>query len=134
MAEDIRMNNFVTVADASYAYIEQVDGGQGKISTTKLMENGGIFKFYSNIKAGSSIELPFKGGLIIVQNASVVHGKACAIIDSSGTGSILVAQNYINFFSEVSNKINIYNTGIGTKYIVKNSLNIDSVVSVIFIG
>lgn len=134
MAEDIKMNAFPVATDVAHVYIERVDGSQGKIETAKFRENNGIFRFYGNIKADSSMELPFQSGLIIVQNASAVHEKACAIIDSSGSGSILVAQSYINFFSEVSNRINILNTGENANYIVKNTFSSDRTISIIFIG
>lgn len=131
---DKSMNSFPTVTNSKYVYVESADGSQGKIILNKIMENSGFFKFYGVIESGESVVLPYISGIIIVQNASSTHGRACAILNSNNSGVILAPFVDITFFSDMEDNICIFNTGDNTNYIVKNNKAERRTVSIIFIG
>lgn len=129
--QDIPMNNFASMTDAGYVYVEGNNGSQGKMKYRDVMVNGGIIKLYINIEPGDFYELPYTSGLIIIRDATSVLKSACAIIDRNNNGEILTTDNRINFFSDVANKICVFMDG---KYIVKNTFSIQHAVSITMIG
>ena len=134
MGQDIKMSAFAPATDGAYIYAESADGSQVKIKKDDLMERSGLFRYYSKVKAGDTLVLPYSSGLIIIQNASNVFDKACAILFANNTGVVLNSNSNINFFSNVSGKVCVLNTGTNTNYIVKNSFSIDLVLSIVLIG
>lgn len=129
---DRTMNSFAPVQDVAYVYAEDIDGNQVKISKANLMEEVGLFKFYGIIKSGESIVLPSNGGIVAVQCASNSHYKACAVMNTDNSGTVLIPEQYIKFFSEIVNKICVLR--VSEKWIIKNTFNTNVVVSVFFIG
>ena len=130
--QDIAMNQFQTVTDADYVYVEK-GNSQGKMKSNILFQNNALFKTELTIPAGEQVELPYSAGLIIIGNASHTRKRACALLTSDGEGTILVPEISINFFSEVENKICILNSGNGAKYIVKNTNSKSLLVYITFI-
>lgn len=130
--QDIPMNGFPVVADAKYVYTEKGDGGQGRMELVNLEKIIGVFSLYTSIGAGSQIVLPYTAGLIIMQFASHTHERALALLNSNGNGTIMVNGD-INFFSEKEGCICVYNTGINTNYVVKNTYPVSKTVSITFI-
>ena len=112
---------FATLQDVASVYGENEGGSQGKFSVADLMTKGNVFRKTLLFPAGGQFELPYSSGMIMIQNTSAVHEKALAILTSSGSGNILVEEPSIKFFSEVENKICVYNTGVLTNYIIKNT-------------
>lgn len=131
--QDIAMNQFPVVTDLSYVYGEK-SNNQNKIAVEDLKQQMGVCRINIGIPAGGQIELPFSSGLIIISNASLSHEKAVATLLSDNSGIIIVSSLYVNFFSEVKDKICVMNTGNYTKYIIKNTYTADRTVVLTFIN
>lgn len=133
MAEDIKENEMTSVSSVDY-----VRGLKGKDSVLvrpeDLMKQGYVYHRNLTLSAGEQYELPYTSGLIMVQNTSSAHQKAIAVVYGNNTGNIIVPQGAINFFSEVSGKVCVFNTGINTKYVVKNTKESSTNVSLTFIS
>ena len=128
------LNAFTQMTDVAHVYAENSDGSQGKISVGNLMAKGYVYHKSFLLSAGKQLELPYNSGMIMIQNTSNVHEKAFAILTGRGSGNILIQEPNIHFFSEVENKICVYNTGSNTKYIVKNTFVYERGVAVTFIA
>lgn len=134
MAEqDIREDQMTIVSSVDY-----VRGLKGKDSVLvrpeDLMEQGYVYRRNLTLSAGEQYELPYSSGLIMIQNSSHTHDKAVATLCGGGSGTVIVPQGDINFFSEVSGKVCVFNTGTNTKYVVKNTKGSSTGVILTFIG
>ena len=128
------LNAFTQMTDVAHVYAENSDGSQGKISVGNLMTKGYFFHSFLTLDTGKQMELPYTSGMIMIQNTSNVHEKAFAILTGRGSGDILIQEPHIHFFSEVENKICVYNTGVNTKYIIKSTYANKQSVLVTFIS
>jgi hypothetical protein len=132
MAEDIKENEMTTVNSVDY-----VRGLKGKNSVliipSDLAAISGLYRINKILGPGEQFTLPLGGGLIMIQNQSKTHEKALALISSRGTGDVIVSENTINFFSEVEDKICVYNSGAGTAYVVKNTHTYERNILITFI-
>lgn len=126
------MNGLPFNKDANYVYVEK-DNKQYRIVRMDLMIQSGFYRREIILQSGAQFELPFNGGLILIQNATISHNKAVAILHGDNSSRIIVEERSINFMSEVPDKICVFNTGIGNKYIVKNTNNTSNAVYVTFI-
>ena len=127
------LNAFTQMTDVSHVYAENSEG-IGKISVGNLMAKGYVYHKTFLLSAGKQLELPYSSGMIMIQNSSAVHEKAFAVLTGRGSGNILIQEPNIHFFSEVENKICVYNTGSNTKYVVKNTFAYERGVIVTFIA
>ena len=134
MADDIR-ENAMTVSNS----VDYVRGLKGKdsvlVTPTDLSKASGVIRFYERIEPNANVYLPFFSGLILVQNASHSEKRALAVIDSLNSGTVLVPDNGIEFFS-VSNDNRIcilYDSDAG-KYRVKNTFSTSQLVIINLIG
>ena len=128
------LSAFTQMTDIAHVYGENAEGSQGKISVGNFMAKGFVFHRVNLLPAGGQVELPYSSGMIMIQNTSAVHEKAFAVLTGRGSGNILIQEPTINFFSEVENKICVYNTGSNTKYIVKNTFTYERGVNITFIA
>lgn len=124
--------------DVTYSNVDYVRALKDKNSVLvrpeDLMKQGYVYHRNLTLSAGEQYELPYISGLIMVQNTSYVHQKAIAVVYGNNTGDIIVPQGAINFFSEVSGKVCVFNTGINTKYVVKNTKESSTNVALTFIS
>lgn len=118
---DMKMNDFAPAADADYLYAQNSNGDQVKILKSDVAQMIGCFYKLVPLSPGEEYTLPYSNGIIMVQNASLEHLSAIASIRSDNNGSILTSSVSVNFFSKVDGKINVFNTGTNTRYVVKNS-------------
>lgn len=135
MAEqDIREDQMnVTYSNVDYVRALK-DKNSVLVRPEDLMKQGYVYHRSLTLSAGEQYELPYISGLIMVQNTSSVHQKAIAVVYGTNTGDIIVPQGAINFFSEVSDKVCVFNTGINTKYVVKNTKESSTSVTLTFIS
>lgn len=133
MADDIKENEMTTVNSVDY-----VRGLKGRnsvlVSPTNMLKDYGILRLFKRLEPGEAYELPYGTGLMMVQNSSETHQKAIAAVYENNTGEVIVPQTLINFFSEVENRICIFNKGVGTKYVVKNSRGVSQNIILTFIS
>ena len=99
----------------------------------EVMNTMGMFRERLEIPAGSQVELPFPSGLIIIQDASAQLEKAVAVLQSNNIGTVITPASAVNFFSESTNKICIFNEN-GDNYIIKNRFSAMQVIKVVFIN
>ena len=130
--QDIAMNQFPVVTDLSYVYGEK-SNNQNKIGIEDLAKQMGILGERFNIPAGGQVELPFTGGLIIIQDYSSTYDKAVSTLHFDGNGTVILPSIHINFFSEVEGKICVFNTGTNTNYVIKNKKRDTHAIIVTFI-
>lgn len=133
MAEqDIKENEMTTVSSVDY-----VRGLKGKdsvlITPDNLIKQGGVYYRRLSLSPGEQYELPYEAGLIMLQNTSLSYDKAVATLCGNGSGTVIVQGGGINFFSEVSGKVCVFNTGTNTKYVVKNTKESSTGVTLTFI-
>lgn len=83
----------------------------------------GILHTSFSLSPGGQYELPYKSGLIMIQNSNRSHEKAVATLYGSGNGTVIVPSSTIQFFSEEIGKVCVFNNGENTKYIIKNTRN-----------
>ena len=133
-SDDIREDQMTIVSSVDY-----VRGMNGKnsvlVTPTDLSKASGVIRFYERIEPNTSVYLPFSSGLILVKNASHSEKRALAVIDSLNSGTVLVPDNGIEFFS-VSNDNRIcilYDSDAG-KYRVKNTFSTSQLVMINLIG
>ena len=130
--QDIQENEMTSVDSVDY-----VRGLKGKnsvlIAPSDLAVACGLYKINKTLGPGEQLTLPQGGGLIMIQNQSKTHEKALALISARGIGNVIVAEDTINFFSEIEDKICVYNSGSGTAYIVKNTHTYERTVGITFI-
>ena len=130
--QDIREDQMTSVD--SVDYVRGLKGGNSVlIAPTDMLEDYGISRLFKRLEPGEAYELPYGSGLMMVQNTSETHQKAIAAVYEDNTGKVIVPQTLINFFSEVENRICIFNKGTGTKYVVKNSRSVIQNVVLTFI-
>lgn len=133
MADDIKENEMTTVN--SVDYVRGLKGGNSVlVSPTNMLKDYGILRLFKRLEPGEAYELPYGTGLMMVQNSSETHQKAIAAVYENNTGEVIVPQTLINFFSEVENRICIFNKGVGTKYVVKNSRGVSQNIILTFIS
>ncbi|WP_220400772.1 hypothetical protein, partial [Bacteroides uniformis] len=101
---------------------------------SSLMTQIGILHTSFSLSPGEQYELPYSSGLIMIQNSTQTHDKAVATLCGGGSGTVIVPSSVINFFSEVSGKVCVFNTGTNTKYVVKNKNESSTNVILTFIG
>ena len=121
MAEqDIREDQMTVVSSVDY-----VRGLKGKdsvlVTPSSLMTQRGILHTSFSLSPGEQYELPYKSGLIMIQNSNRSHEKAVATLYGSGNGTVIVPSSTIQFFSEEIGKVCVFNNGENTKYIIKNT-------------
>ena len=131
--QDIAMNEFPINNVADYLYTEK-GNNQQKVTPTDMLKDYGILRLFKRLEPGEAYELPYGSGLMMVQNSSETHQKAIAAVYENNTGEVIVPQTLINFFSEVEGRICIFNKGVGTKYVVKNSRGVIQNVILTFIS
>ena len=119
--------------------VDYLRGLKGKdsvlVTPTDLSKASGVIRFYEWIEPNTNVYLPFSSGLILVENASHSEKRALAVIDSLNSGTVLVPDNGIEFFS-VSNDNRIcilYDSDAG-KYRVKNTFSTSQLVIINLIG
>ena len=135
MAEqDIREDQM----DVTYSNVDYVRALKDKNSVLvrpeDLMKQGYVYRRNLSLSAGEQHELPYNSGLIMIQNFSHTHEKAVATLCGGGSGTVIVPSSIINFFSEVSGKVCVFNTGTNTNYVIKNTKESSTGVIVTFIG
>lgn len=130
--QDIPMSQFPVVTSLSYVYGEK-SNNQNKIAVEDLAKQIGIFRERFNIPAGGQVELPFTGGLIIIQDYSSTYDKAVSTLHFNGNGTVILPSIHINFFSEVEGKVCVFNTGTNTNYVIKNKNGDSHIIVVTFI-
>lgn len=135
MAEQDIREDQMTVTNT----VDYLRGLKGKdsvlVTPTDLSKASGVIRFYEWIKPNTNVYLPFSSGLILVENVSHSEKKALAVIDSLNSGTVLVPDNGIEFFS-VSNDNRIcilYDSDAG-KYRVKNTFSTSQLVMINLIG
>lgn len=121
MAEqDIREDQMTVVSSVDY-----VRGLKGKdsvlVTPSSLMTQRGILHTSFSLSPGEQYELPYKSGLIMIQNSNRSHEKAVATLYGSGNGTVIVPSSTIQFFSEEIGKVCVFNNGDNTRYIIKNT-------------
>ena len=129
---DIAMNEFPINNVADYLYTEK-GNSQQKVTPTDLVKSCGFFRFRKVFAPGEQYELPYKSGLIMIQNSSISHEKAVAALYGSGNGTVIIPSSTIQFFSEGIGKICVFNNGDNTIYIIKNTRDESQTVVVTFI-
>ena len=119
--------------------VDYLRGLKGKdsvlVTPTDLSKASGVIRFYEWIEPNTNVYLPFSSGLILVENVSHSEKRALAVIDSLNSGTVLVPDNGIEFFS-VSNDNRIcilYDSDAG-KYRVKNTFSTSQLVRINLIG
>ena len=119
--------------------VDYLRGLKGKdsvlVTPTDLSKASGVIRFYEWIEPNTNVYLPFSSGLILVENVSHSEKRALAVIDSLNSGTVLVPDNGIEFFS-VSNDNRIcilYDSDAG-KYRVKNTFSTSQLVIINLIG
>lgn len=130
---DKKMNEFSVNSEIDYLYTEK-GGNQYKATPSKVMEKCGFFNIYKTIGPGEEYVLPYSSGLIVIQNASAEFQKSFAILNSNNMGKVLVQSTGVNFFSEIPNKICVFNKSINTNLIIKNTYNENKTVSITLIN
>ena len=135
MAEQDIREDQMTVTNT----VDYLRGLKGKdsvlVTPTDLSKASGVIRFYEWIEPNTNVYLPFSSGLILVENASHSEKRALAVIDSLNSGTVLVPDNGIEFFS-VSNDNRIcilYDSDAG-KYRVKNTFSTSQLVIINLIG
>jgi hypothetical protein len=123
MAEqDIREDQMTITNTVGY-----LRGLKGKdsvlVAPSSLMTQIGILHTSFSLSPGGQYELPYKSGLIMIQNSNRSHEKAVATLYGSGNGTVIVPSSTIQFFSEEIGKVCVFNNGENTKYIIKNTRN-----------
>ena len=123
MAEqDIREDQMTITNTVGY-----LRGLKGKdsvlVAPSSLMTQLGILHTSFSLSPGGQYELPYKSGLIMIQNSNRSHEKAVATLYGSGNGTVIVPSSTIQFFSEEIGKVCVFNNGENTKYIIKNTRN-----------
>ena len=123
MAEqDIREDQMTITNTVGY-----LRGLKGKdsvlVAPSSLMTQIGILHTSFSLSPGGQYELPYKSGLIMIQNSNRSHEKAVATLYGSGNGTVIVPSSTIQFFSEEIGKVCVLNNGENTKYIIKNTRN-----------
>ena len=130
--QDIREDQMTSVSSVDY-----VRGLKGKdsvlVTPSSLMTQRGILHTSVSLSPGEQYELPYTAGLIMIQNASYTLGKAVAVLFGTGSGNLIISNEAINFFSEVEGKICVFNNGLRTKFVIKNTMNIAQSVVFTFI-
>ena len=134
MAEqDIREDQMnVTYSNVDYVRALK-DKNSVLVRPEDLMKQGYVYSRNLTLSAGEQHELPYNAGLIMIQNSSHTHEKAVATLCGGGSGTVIVPSSIINFFSEVSGKVCVFNTGTNTKYVVKNTKDSSTGVTLTFI-
>ena len=133
MADDIKENEMTSVSSVNY--VRALKGKDSVLVTpSSLMTQIGILHTSFSLSPGEQYELPYKSGLIMIQNSTQTHDKAVATLCGGGSGTVIVPSSVINFFSEVSGKVCVFNTGTNTKYVVKNKNESSTNVILTFIG
>lgn len=121
-SDDIREDQMAVVSSVDY-----VRGMNGKNSVlvvpSSLMTQIGILHTSFSLSPGEQYELPYKSGLIMIQNSNRSHEKAVATLYGSGNGTVIAPSSTIQFFSEEIGKVCVFNNGDNTKYIIKNTRN-----------
>lgn len=134
MAEQDIKENEMTVAN-SVDYVRGLKGEDSVLVTpTDMLKDYGILRLFKRLGPGEAYELPYGSGLMMVQNSSETHQKAIAAVYENNTGEVIVPQTLINFFSEAEGRICIFNKGVGTKYVVKNSRGVSQNIILTFIS
>ena len=135
MAEQDIREDQMTVTNT----VDYLRGLKGKdsvlVTPTDLSKASGVIRFYEWIEPNTNVYLPFSSGLILVENVSHSEKRALAVIDSLNSGTVLVPDNGIEFFS-VSNDNRIcilYDSDAG-KYRVKNTFRTSQLVIINLIG
>ena len=135
MAEQDIREDQMTVTNT----VDYLRGLKGKdsvlVTPTDLSKASGVIRFYEWIEPNTNVYLPFSSGLILVENVSHSEKRALAVIDSLNSGTVLVPDNGIEFFS-VSNDNRIcilYDSDAG-KYRVKNTFSTSQLVRINLIG
>ena len=135
MAEQDIREDQMTVTNT----VDYLRGLKGKdsvlVTPTDLSKASGVIRFYEWIEPNTNVYLPFSSGLILVENVSHSEKRALAVIDSLNSGTVLVPDNGIEFFS-VSNDNRIcilYDSDAG-KYRVKNTFSTSQLVMINLIG
>ena len=135
MAEQDIREDQMTVTNT----VDYLRGLKGKdsvlVTPTDLSKASGVIRFYEWIEPNTNVYLPFSSGLILVENVSHSEKRALAVIDSLNSGTVLVPDNGIEFFS-VSNDNRIcilYDSDAG-KYRVKNTFSTSQLVIINLIG
>ena len=135
MAEQDIREDQMTVTNT----VDYLRGLKGKdsvlVTPTDLSKASGVIRFYEWIEPNTNVYLPFSSGLILVENVSHSEKRALAVIDSLNSGTVLVPDNGIEFFS-VSNDNRIcilYDSDAG-KYRVKNTFRTSQLVIISLIG
>ena len=135
MAEQDIREDQMTVTNT----VDYLRGLKGKdsvlVTPTDLSKASGVIRFYEWIEPNTNVYLPFSSGLILVENVSHSEKRALAVIDSLNSGTVLVPDNGIEFFS-VSNDNRIcilYDSDAG-KYRVKNTFSTSQLVIISLIG
>lgn len=133
MADDIKENEMTSVSSVNY--VRALKGKDSVLVTpSSLMTQIGILHTSFSLSPGEQYELPYSSGLIMIQNSTQTHDKAVATLCGGGSGTVIVPSSVINFFSEVSGKVCVFNTGTNTKYVVKNKNESSTNVILTFIG
>lgn len=132
MIEKIKENEMTSVSSVDY-----VRGLKGEdsvlITLSSLMTQIGILHTSFSLSPGGQYELPYKSGLIMIQNSNRSHEKAVATLYGSGNGTVIVPSSTIQFFSEEIGKVCVFNNGENTKYIIKNTRNESQNIIITFI-
>ena len=99
MIEKIKENEMTSVSSVDY-----VRGLKGEdsvlITLSSLMTKIGILHTSFSLSPGGQYELPYKSGLIMIQNSNRSHEKAVATLYGSGNGTVIVPSSTIQFFSK----------------------------------
>lgn len=110
MIEKIKENEMTSVSSVDY-----VRGLKGEdsvlITLSSLMTQIGILHTSFSLSPGGQYELPYKSGLIMIQNSNRSHEKAVATLYGSGNGTVIVPSSTIQFFSEEIGKVCVFNNG-----------------------
>lgn len=133
MIEKIKENEMTSAS--SVDYVRGLKGEDSVLVTpTDMLKDYGILRLFKRLGPGEAYELPYGSGLMMVQNSSETHQKAIAAVYENNTGEVIVPQTLINFFSEAEGRICIFNKGVGTKYVVKNSRGVSQNIILTFIS
>ena len=135
MAEQDIREDQMTVTYSNVDYVRGLkENNSVLVRPEDLMKQGYVYHRNLVLSAGEQYELPYSSGLIMIQNSTQTHDKAVATLCGGGSGTVIVPSSIINFFSEVSGKVCVFNTGTNTKYVVKNTKESSTGVIVTFIG
>ena len=135
MAEQDIREDQMTVTNT----VDYLRGLKGKdsvlVTPTDLSKASGVIRFYEWIEPNTNVYLPFSSGLILVENVSHSEKRALAVIDSLNSGTVLVPDNGIEFFSVSNdNRICILYDSDAAKYRVKNTFSTSQLVIINLIG